>query len=167
MWCVGHIVWVKQPDFKITRVILPYPFVDCFELMAFWAGRCLCSQNINKYSNKPPIWQEIIFRRFGYFSLFNIYLGRYNTYVIFIRKPFSSMKCADIYWLCDKCDRPGVKQFRLPLFWLLQKLLTFAHFFSPSRKLRGRCLCYAICSPTKHYCFFNCLMAADHLIVIM
>ena len=38
---------------KICPIILWYPLADCFEFRACLAGRCLCSQNINKYSNKP------------------------------------------------------------------------------------------------------------------
>ena len=45
---------LKQPDlFKISQIIVSYPLADCFEFRACLAGRCLCSQNINKYSNKP------------------------------------------------------------------------------------------------------------------
>ena len=45
---------LKQPDlFQISQIILSYPLADCFEFQACLAGRCLCSQNINKYLNKP------------------------------------------------------------------------------------------------------------------
>ena len=39
--------------------------MDCFEFRACLAGRCLCSQNSNEYSNKPA--KGIILRRSGYF----------------------------------------------------------------------------------------------------
>ena len=44
---------LKQPDLlKISQIILSYPLADYFEFRACLADRCLCSQNINKYSNK-------------------------------------------------------------------------------------------------------------------
>ena len=38
---------------KNTQFILSYPLADYFAFKACFAGRCLCSQNMNKYSNKP------------------------------------------------------------------------------------------------------------------
>ena len=38
-----------------------------FEFRACLAGRCLCSQNINKYSNKPAKW-------LGFISRSNMYM---------------------------------------------------------------------------------------------
>ena len=33
--------------------IFLYPLADYFEFKTCLAGRCLCSQNMNKYSNQP------------------------------------------------------------------------------------------------------------------
>ena len=38
----------------IGHNILSYPLADCFEFRACLADRFLCSQKINKYSNKLP-----------------------------------------------------------------------------------------------------------------
>ena len=51
---------------KISRIILSYPLAECFEFRACLAGRCLCSQNIKKYLNKPAKGHErIIIWRFS------------------------------------------------------------------------------------------------------
>ena len=45
---------LKQPDLlNISRIILSYPLADYFQLMISLAGRCMSSQNINRYSNQP------------------------------------------------------------------------------------------------------------------
>ena len=45
---------LKLPDLlKISQIICSYPLADCSEFRACLAGRCLCSQNINKHRNKP------------------------------------------------------------------------------------------------------------------
>ena len=54
-----------KPDLlKISWIILSYLLVDCFEFRTYLTGRCLCSQNINKYSNKPAKGYERIIQRF-------------------------------------------------------------------------------------------------------
>ena len=42
----------KLQIIKVARFSF-IPLWDCFELRTCLTGRCLCSQNINKYSNKP------------------------------------------------------------------------------------------------------------------
>ena len=42
----------KLQIIKVARFSF-IPLWDCFELRACFTGRCLCRQNINKYSNKP------------------------------------------------------------------------------------------------------------------
>ena len=60
---------LKQPDLlRISRIILSYPLVDCFELQGLLG---LCSQNINKYSNKPAKGYEKIIFRSTNFTIFN------------------------------------------------------------------------------------------------
>ena len=54
-WSPSHPLGAKKNNLmldllKISRIILSYPLVDCFEFNACLASRCLCSQNINKYS---------------------------------------------------------------------------------------------------------------------
>ena len=58
--------WGVWPDLiKISRIILSYPLADSFEFRVCLAGICLCSQNINKYSNKPAKGCERITQRFS------------------------------------------------------------------------------------------------------
>ena len=53
------------PYYMLLKI--SYPLMDCFEFRACLAGsRCLCSQNLNEYSNKPA--KGIILRRSGYFK---------------------------------------------------------------------------------------------------
>ena len=58
------------PDTKVVRSsqnVLNYsfiPLVDCFEFRICLAGGCLCSQNINKYSNKPAKGKKEWFKDF-------------------------------------------------------------------------------------------------------
>ena len=62
---IRYAIDLKYPDLlKISGIILSYHLADCFELKACLAGRFLCSQNINKYSNKPVKGCERIIRRF-------------------------------------------------------------------------------------------------------
>ena len=64
---------VVRSSFKIYQIILSYPLVDCFQFRACLASRCLRSQNIYKYSNKPVKGVQKnnskILRRSWYFDL--------------------------------------------------------------------------------------------------
>ena len=55
---------VTKDILKISQFILSYPLADCFEFRTSLACRCLCSQNISKYSNKPSKGYERIIQRF-------------------------------------------------------------------------------------------------------
>ena len=51
-----HFMPKKMSKLQIIKVATRFSFLplwDCFELRACLTGRCLCRQNINKYSNKP------------------------------------------------------------------------------------------------------------------
>ena len=63
MW--GKILYFWRMCYLICFLKSQYPLMDCFEFRACLAGRCLCSQNLNEYSNKPA--KGIILRRSGYF----------------------------------------------------------------------------------------------------
>ena len=54
----------KQGLLTISQIILSYPLADSFEFRACFASRCLCSQNINKYSNKPTKGYKRMIQRF-------------------------------------------------------------------------------------------------------
>ena len=46
--------YLVEPELlKISLIILSYSLAECFEFMTCLAVRCMCSKNINKYSNKP------------------------------------------------------------------------------------------------------------------
>ena len=68
------LVVLMLPDLlKISGIIFSYHLPDGFEFRACLASRCLCSQNINKYSNKHASkgYERIIprLRISGYFSV--------------------------------------------------------------------------------------------------
>ena len=56
--------WKFEFNTKCSGIILSYPLVDCFEFRTCLAGRCLCSQKINKYSNKPAEVYKRMIQRF-------------------------------------------------------------------------------------------------------
>ena len=80
-------LWFFSP-IKVASngIILSYPLADYFEFRACLAGRCLCSQNIYKYSNKPAKGYKRIIRRTlvyvyclillpVYLLFFSVYIG--------------------------------------------------------------------------------------------
>ena len=56
-------IWEKFV-FKFSWIIHSYPLADCFEIRTCLIDKCLCSQNINKYSNKPAKGYKRKIRRF-------------------------------------------------------------------------------------------------------
>ena len=59
-----HYCRIFKKCSQIYRIILSYPLADWFEYKFCLVGRFLCSQNINKYLNKPFKEYERIIPRF-------------------------------------------------------------------------------------------------------
>ena len=56
--------YLVEPELLKYLIMLSYSLADCFEFMACLAVRCMCSKNINKYSNKPAKGYKRIILRF-------------------------------------------------------------------------------------------------------